>query len=139
MAPTNHPPRLVFEQDMVKVMQLLVDMEMKIFRGLNVKVVFLQNIVTDLLLGFKSKEVFVGFVSYIKEKYGVEAGFNSLNMPMLVDFLIDCGIESPIVCSAINKAGYFMNPDKASYEKTIREKPFRPMAMSILASGAVKP
>ena len=32
-----------------------------------------------------------------------------------------------------------MNPDKESYEGTIRTKKFRPMAMSILASGAVPP
>ena len=32
-----------------------------------------------------------------------------------------------------------MNPDKSSYEETIRTKSFRPMAMSILASGAVSP
>lgn len=32
-----------------------------------------------------------------------------------------------------------MNPDKVSYEETIRTQPFRPMAMSIMASGAVKP
>ena len=32
-----------------------------------------------------------------------------------------------------------MNPDVETYELTIREKKFRPMAMSILASGAVKP
>ena len=129
----------LFEKDMIKVMQLLVDMEMKMFRGLNVKVVFLQNIVTDLLLGFKAKEAFVGFVTYLKSKYGLEAGFNSMNMPMLVDFLHECGIENPIVCSSINKAGYFMNPDKDSYERALKEKEFRAMAMSILASGGVKP
>jgi len=128
-----------FEKDMIKVMQLLVDMEMKIFRGLNVKVVFLQNIVTDLLLGLGVKDVFIAFASYIKEKYNSEAGFVTLNMPKLVDFLIDCEIENPIVCSAINKAGYFMNPDIKSYEKTLEERNFRPIAMSVLASGAVAP
>jgi hypothetical protein len=129
----------LFERDMIKVMQILVDMEMKMFRGLNVKVVFLQNIVTDLLLGFKARDAFTGFASHLKSKYGVEAGFNSMNMPMLVDFLLECGIENPIVCSSINKAGYFMNPDKESYEKALKEKKFRAMAMSILASGGVKP
>jgi hypothetical protein len=129
----------LFERDMMKVMQLLVDMEMRMFRGLNVRVVFLQNIVTDLLLGFKAKDAFVGFASYIRNKYGVEAGFNTMNMPMLVDFLIECGLENPIVCSSINKAGYLMNPDRTAYEKTLREKPFRAMAMSILASGGVEP
>ena len=129
----------VFEKDMIQVMHLLVDMEMKMFRGLNVKVVFLQNIVTDLLLGFKAKEAFTGFMSYLNTKYCVEAGFNSMNMPMLVDFLLDCGIDNPIVCSSINKAGYFMNPDKDSYERALKEKKFRAMAMSILASGGIKP
>jgi len=129
----------LFEKNMMTVMQLLVDIEMKIFRNLNVKVVFLQNIVTDLLLGFGVKEVFVAFASYIKEKYGVEPGFVTMNMPRLVEFLLDCGIENPIVCFGINKAGYFMNPDVQSYEKTMKEKKFRPIAMSILASGAVRP
>ena len=32
-----------------------------------------------------------------------------------------------------------MNPDRLSYEETIDSKPFRPMAMSILASGAIPP
>ena len=129
----------LFERDLLKVMQLLVDIEMKIFQGLNVKVVFLQNIVTDLILGLKAKEAFTGFASYMKNKYGIEAGFVTMNMPMLVDFLYECGIENPIVCSSINKAGYFMNPNVEAYETTLRQKKFRPMAMSILASGGVRP
>jgi hypothetical protein len=124
---------------MIKVMKILVDIEMRIFRDLNVKVLFLQNIVTDLLLGFGVKDAFIEFVSYIKEKYRVEPGFITLNLPKLVEFLLDCGIENPIVCSAINKAGYFMNPSIDAYEKTLRERRFRPIAMSILASGAVQP
>jgi hypothetical protein len=129
----------IFDRDMVKVMQILIDIEMKMFRDLNVKVIFLQNIVTDLLLGFGNREVFVEFASYIFEKYNVEPGFITMNMPRLVDFLLECGIENPIVCSAINCAGYFMNPNIEEYEKTIKERRFRGIAMSILASGAVSP
>lgn len=130
---------LIFSKDMIKVMQILIDIEMKIFRDLNVRVMFLQNIVTDLLLGFGVKEAFVEFTTYITEKYKVEPGFITMNMPKLVDFLLDCGIENPIVCSAINRAGYFMNPNIEAYERTLTEKRFRPIAMSILASGAVNP
>ncbi|MCF8070445.1 MAG: hypothetical protein K9L30_17835 [Desulfobacterales bacterium] len=129
----------VINQDMIQVMKLLVDAEMRMFHGLNVKAIFLQNIVTDLLLGMGVKEVFVGFSDHIKKTYGVDAAFNSMNMPKLVDFLIDSGIENPIVCSSINKAGYLMQPSIGEYEKTLEEKTFRPMAMSILASGAVPP
>ena len=130
---------LIFDRDMVKVMKILIDIEMKIFRDLNIKVIFLQNIVTDLLLGFGIKDAFVEFASYITEKYNVEPGFITMNMPKLVNFLLDCGIENPIVCSAINSAGYFMNPSIEDYEKTIKERRFRGIAMSILASGAVPP
>jgi hypothetical protein len=129
--------RSLFEQDMIKVMQLMIDVEMKMFRDLNVKVIFLQNIVTDLLLGYGVKDIFAGFAEYIREQYNAEPGFTTMNMPMTVDFLLDCGIENPVVCSSINKAGYFMNPGMEAYETAIREKPFRPIAMSILASGAV--
>ena len=129
----------LFDRDLIKVMELLVDIEMKIFRGLDVRVVFLQNIVTDLLLGLKAKDFFIAFSEHVRKKYGAVAGFNSMNMPALVDFLLEIGIKDPIVCSSINKVGYFMNPSISSYEDTIRTKPFRPMAMSVLASGAIKP
>jgi hypothetical protein len=127
----------IINQDMTQVMKLLVDTEMRMFRGLNVKAVFLQNIVTDLLLGMRAKNVFIAFSEHIKNTYGVDAAFNSMNMPALVDFLKECGIENPIICSSINKAGYFMSPNRESYEKVLQSNSFRPMAMSIFASGAV--
>lgn len=129
----------LFDKDVIRVMQLLIDTEMKVFHGLNIKVVFLQNVITDLLLGIGAKEIFVEFVNYISRKYKTDAGFITMNLPRLADFLQGCGIENPIICSSINKIGYFMNPDKSSYEKTIREKKIRTVAMSILASGAIKP
>ena len=91
------------------------------------------------MLGIGVKEVFLEFTSYITEKYNVEPGFITMNMPRLVDFLLECGIQNPIVCSAINCAGYFMNPGVEAYEKALKERRFRPIAMSILASGAVNP
>jgi hypothetical protein len=131
--------KTVFTQDMMEVMRLLVDVEMKMFRGLNVRVVFLQNIVTDILLGMGVKECFVEFAAHVEKKYNVEVGFNTMNMPKLVDFLLDCGLENPIVCSSINKIGYLMSPDMAAYEEAMNSRTFRPMAMSIMASGAVPP
>ncbi len=38
-------------KDVEAIMQLLVDAEMKMFHGLSTPVIFLQNVVTDLLLG----------------------------------------------------------------------------------------
>ena len=121
------------------MMKLLVDVELSMFRDLSVKVIFLQNIVTDLILGFGIKDVFVEFVDYIEDKYSARAGFMTLNMPRLVDFLLGCGIRDPIVCAAINRIGFQMNPDVATYEKTLEMKPFEALAMSVMAAGALPP
>ena len=86
------------------------------------RVIFLQIIVADLLFGLGAKDVFTAFATYVKGKYGVDAGFVTMNMPKMVDFLHGCGIENPIVCSSINKAGYFMSPNSEAYEKSPKEK-----------------
>lgn len=129
----------LFDKDIVKVMQMLVDIEMKIFQGLNIKAIFLQNVVTDLVLGLGAREIFPAFADYIKNRYNTEPGFITMNLPRLKTFLAECGVENPVICSSINKAGYFMNPDVSSYETAIREGGFRPVAMSVLASGAIRP
>jgi hypothetical protein len=130
---------VVLRQDPKEIMKLLIDVEMKMFRDLSVKVIFLQNIVTDLLLGLGWTDVFSDYVTYIEQKYQVRAGFMTLNMPRLVDFLLGCGIKDPVVCFAINKIGFQMNPDITSYEEALQTKPFQALAMSIMAAGSVLP
>ncbi len=129
-------------QDAVKIMQMLIDIEMKAFKDLNIKSIFLQNIITDLLLGLKAKDFFVEYAAYIKKKYKVLPGFLTMNLPMLISSLQEWGIEDVVICSSINKIGYLMSPNKEEYEKVLanydRSK-YQIMGMSVLASGAVKP
>ncbi len=47
--------------------------------------------------------------------------------------------ENPIVCANINKIGFRMSGGLAEYERAIRERKFRPIAMSVFASGAIAP
>ena len=129
----------ILKNDILKGMELLVDKEMSLFAGLKTKVIFLQNIVTDLLLGLGIKNIFFEFAEYIKKKYKVEPGFITQNLPALKRFLLECGIKNPIICASINKIGYLVNPNLQAYEKTLKEHDFRPMAMSIFASGAIEP
>jgi len=130
---------VVLKQDPMQIMKLLIDVEMKMFRDLTVEVVFLQNNVADLLLGFGIKDIFTEFVTYVEQKYNTRAGFMTLNMPRLVDFLKECGIDNPVVCFAMNKAGFQMNPDIPSYERTLQTNSFQALAMSIMAAGLVPP
>ncbi len=130
---------MLMNKDAIELMKLLVDAELKMFRGLRVEVVFLQNVVTDLLLGLGWKEMFSSYAAHIRDRHGAQAGFITLNMPRLVDLLHEAGIENPVVCSAINKAGFQMSPNLAAYEETLRNKPVRALAMSVLAAGALRP
>jgi len=62
-----------------------------------------------------------------------------MNLPRLLDVLDELGVENPIVCSNINKMGFRMCGGIDLYERTIRYRKFRPIAMSVLASGALRP
>lgn len=126
-------------KDVVELMKLLVDAEMKRFEGLNTPVVFVQNVVTDLLLGMKLNDVLGEFHKYIRERYNAEAGFITMNMPLCLDVLESVGVQNPIICSNINKINFRMCGGLEKYEQTIRERKFRPVAMSVFASGAIAP
>jgi len=132
----------LFGKDVVKIMQMLIDIEMRAFAGLNVKVIFLQNIITDLLLGLDAGIFFVEFANYIKKKYNVLPGFITMNLPPLLRKLEKWGVEEAVICASINKIGYLMSPNSESYKKALKEynrNKYQIMAMSTLASGAIKP
>jgi hypothetical protein len=126
-------------KDFIGLMELLIDTEMKMFKGIKTPVIFIQNVVVDMILGLKMFEVFKEYDSYIREKYNVEPGYITMNMPALLDALNSVGIENPIICSSINKIGFRMSGGKAIYEKYLTEKQFRPVAMQVLAAGALRP
>jgi hypothetical protein len=125
------------KKDIEGLTTLLIDAEMKMFRGLQTPVIFLQNIVVDLLLGLGFDEAFRIFAEHVKERYDAEPGFITMNLPALVPVLAAQGIENPIVCANINKIGFRMSGGIEAYEQALAEVPFRPIAMSVLASGAI--
>lgn len=126
-------------KDYLSIMELLIDAEMKMFKGINTPVIFLQNVVTDLLLGLGMRDVLVAFHDYVQKKYNAEAGFITMNMPALLNMLEAGGVKNPIICASINKAGFRMSGGKAIYEETLRTRQFRAIAMQVLAGGAVSP
>ena len=127
-------------KDYLSLMELLVDAEMKMFEGLNTPVIFLQNVVVDLLMGLGMDDVFVAYAKYIKKKYNAEPGFITMNMPRMVDMCERLGIENPIICSSINKIGFRMSGSIEEYEEYLNsDRKFRPIAMQCLAAGALKP
>ncbi len=129
----------ILNKDFSKLMELLIDAEMKMFRGVKTPVIFLQNVLVDLILGLGMYEVFAQYHDYIKKKFDAEPGYITMNMPRLLDALESVGISNPIICSSINKIGFRMSGGIELYEKYLNEKTFRPIAMQVLAAGALSP
>jgi hypothetical protein len=124
-------------RDAYRLMQILVDAEMKPLAGLRTPVVFLQNVVTDLLLGLKMYDMLAAFAQHIHERYDAEAGFITMNLPMLVNGLEQVGIKDAIVCANINKIGFRMSGGVEAYRELLRARRCRAIAMSVFASGAI--
>jgi hypothetical protein len=130
----------VLTKDLTKMIHLLVDVEMKMFSDLTINTIFLQNIITDLILGFEIKEVFEGYCDYIRNKYDALPGLITQNMPHLKSKLEEWNISEVVICSSINKIGYLMSPGVLEYEQAIRnndDSKYQLMAMSTVASGAI--
>ena len=126
-------------KDYLSIMELMIDAEMKMFKNINTPVIFLQNVITDLLLGLGMKEILKAFHNYIEKKYNAEVGFITMNLPKLQSVLHEIGISNPIICASINKAGFRMSGGKDLYESVLKTKKGRIIAMQVLGGGAISP
>jgi hypothetical protein len=125
------------KKDIEGITTLLIDAEMKMFKGLETPVIFLQNVVVDFLLGLGFKDAFRIFADHVRNRYNAEPGFITMNLPMLLDVLDEVGIDNPIVCANINKIGFRMSGGIEAYRKALAGRRFRAIAMSVFASGAI--
>ena len=85
----------VARKDIEGLTTLLIDAEMKMFDGLRTPVIFLQNVVVDLLLGLGFNEAFRIFADHVSSRYDAEPGFITMNLPALLDALEDTGNRQP--------------------------------------------
>lgn len=116
----------------------LVEVEIAPFYDLNVKAVLLHNSLCDLALAYNLTDVMQSFDQYVK-KIGVIPGYGTQNYPAFSSFLKRAGLGPSFVMTAINKMGFYMNPDKESYENALVHDDNTILAMASLASGRLKP
>ncbi|NYJ75538.1 MULTISPECIES: hypothetical protein [Allobranchiibius] len=131
--------RALATKDVEGIITLLVDAEMAAFRGVRTPVIWLQNVVVDLLLGLDFKDAFSIFDEHVRTRYGAEPGYITMNLPRALDMFDDIGLVNPIVCSNINKLGFRMSGGIEEYQAALRDRQFRAVAMSVFASGAIPP
>ena len=102
--------------------------------------VYMQNIITDLLLGMGRGDILIEYIKTVV-KMGYKPGITTLN-PIMFDHLLKKEINSKwlkdlIVCFNINKEGFNVFPSLQKVEELVRSRPkYKLMGMSIFASGA---
>ena len=131
--------RLVTTQNLKTIAPLALNLEVpkNLKKG---SYVFMQNIITDLLLGMGRGDILLEFIKSVV-KLGYKPGIITLN-PIMFDKLLDNEKEAKwlkdlIVCFNINKEGFNVFPSLESVESFIDSRPkYKLMGMSIFASGA---
>ena len=132
-------PQFIFTRDVKKILPLIVDLEIpeNLSRG---SYIYLQNIVTDLVLGLKRYDLLEEYCRAIINK-GYKPGIITLN-PILLDEVVSSfpfDIQKKlIVCFNINKTGFNVFPSRDEVEQFVsKSHPYKKMGMSILSSGGV--
>ncbi|MCA1653840.1 MAG: hypothetical protein ABR588_08315 [Sphingomicrobium sp.] len=131
--------KAIATQDMKAMIGLLIDAEMKMFDGLKTPIIFLQNVVTDLVVGLRAVEALRAFAEHVQHKYNADPGFITMNVPMLLPLLDEAGVKNPVVCANVNKIGFRMSGGIEAYRQAAETYSPRVVAMSIFASGAISP
>lgn len=130
-------PKFLFSRDIKYLIPLIISLEVpnNLKKG---STVYIQNIVTDLILGLKRFDIIEAFGKELrKRKYNI--GLITLN-PTKLDQLIKeskvLNSSDVIVCFNINNAGFNVFPNKDAVESLLNSaKNYKTMGMSIFASG----
>jgi hypothetical protein len=131
--------KAVVTSDVNAVLAALMQIELKAFREVNVGAVFLHDGFTDLALAFGMRDVFEFYLAEVPKVCGAAGAFATKNLPTLLERFRGWGLPKPIVMTHFNKAGFHMNPDRASCEAAAAAHEVGILAMGSLASGHLRP
>lgn len=129
--------------DPTEVMKTFADVEIESYlrakpRKSVLGAVLLHDIVTDLVLAFRSETLIESFIRHVRDHYGTRPGFVTRNFTRFVTFFREKGLSlnDVVVMSPFNKAGFQMNPSQKACENTLASlSGGYIIAMSIMAAG----
>lgn len=129
----------VVRKDLFSLIKSLVEVELLPFSNINKKAIFLHDALTDLALAYDMKDIFLFYEDFIREKYDTRPAYATKNLPKFLKRFAEYGIDRPFVMAAVNKIGFQVNPSIEEFELAMKEYEFDLLAMSTLASGALRP
>ena len=129
--------KLLSTRNLKNLVPLAVDLEVpkQLRKGSHV---YLQNIMTDLVMGLGRIDLLSYFIDSVRKK-GYSPGLITLNPIKLQKELENVGVDMQdlIICFNVNDVGFNVFPNKEEVEKFAKAKhPFKKMGMSVFASGA---
>ena len=131
--------KFLFTRNLKHIIPLILDIEVpkNLEKG---SYVYLQNVITDLLLGIGREDLILAFINSVIEM-GYKPGIITLNPVLLNKHLVHTDktylLKDLIVCFNINKEGFNVFPNLQNVEELIKSKTqYKLMGMSIFASGA---
>ena len=125
--------------DITRLLRTLLDLELARFDGFQAPAIFLHPVFTDLALGLGLEMPLRTYIDHLEARTAMRPAFCTLNLPLLLARFEEWSLEPPLVMSAVNAAGYRMNPSQACCERTLRRVDGPIVAMMILAGGHLSP
>jgi hypothetical protein len=122
-------------KDFFELFKVLIDTELMKLQNLNIKKVFLHDVLTDLALSLNLATVFKVFQEHLHDEYEIEAGLVTKNFPKLAYMLGKWDLNFATIMTSFNKVGFQMNPTRELCEKSLLEYRGEIIAMSVLAGG----
>ena len=131
--------KLIYTQNLKTITPIALNLEVpyNLKKG---NYIYMQNIVTDLLLGLGRGDILIEFINSVI-KMGYKPGIITLN-PIMLDTVLQNEIDKDwikdlIVCFNINRQGFNVFPNLETIESFINSNhKYKLMGMSIFASGA---
>lgn len=123
-----------------KVLKMRFDMMMNLFlmaesaqfflkSGVKIQSIILHPQITDLALSLNQTELFRLFCKIVKNQYGAEPGFSTLNFSLLVETLQTAAIPAEWIVAPFNSKGYGMNPDSVQCNEWLNKNtPYKVIA-----------
>ena len=132
--------------DPIKMLQAYVDVELATCLSnkpdnAEVKSVFLHEVITDVAVSFRLKELVTAYMGHLRDKFSIKPGFVTRNFAKFHDFFQEIGIpwNQVAVMTPFNKIGFQMTPAKEACEARLGQMlGAEVIAMSLLAGGLLQ-